>query len=996
MADRSISVKLRAEINDFNRQMAQAGKSSDKFAADFDKNGQKIETGAGRLARSAEVNREAWQTAGSALAGFGIAGAAALALTAKAAMDWESAWTGVLKTVDGTADELTALEGALRDMALELPASSTEIAKVAETAGQLGVGIDGIESFTRTMIDLGETTNLSAEEAATALARMANIFGTSIGDVSRMGATIVDLGNNSATTEAEILGLATRLSAAGKQAGLSEANVLAFATTLTSVGVEAEAGGTALSKVFTAVGDATRDGGDDLAKFADVAGVSVAEFRAAFEDDAASAIAMFIEGMGNLAESGQSTTAVFDDLELTDQRLMRAILSTASAGELLTDQLALGNTAWEENTALVEEANKRYDTTEAKMQIARNAINDAAITIGEDFLPVLADMASAVAGAADAFSKIPDPIRRAGTGLGAITTAAALLAGGLLLVVPRIMDTYQAMQKLKAVSPGAASGLKSVGKATGALLAATVGFTALTAVVESFGSASRGGVASISETTAALLALGDAGKDLSGIFDFSDDVFGLTGNVDGLADAAGRIGDPSVVNRLQDVGGSIRGIFGKGDTSRTKAIDQIDAIGVSLATLVQSGNADKAAETFGELSAEWVKGGGTVEDLRALMPAYADALADVDNQQQLATNSAVVLTEAQQAEAEASEAAAEALQKWLTATSDAATSFSTMSGAYQSIIDGNIAAAQDQADKINAANRKRAESDESTTAAATVAWEDYYDGQKVSASEYIESLQAQVDAQRDWEANLTSISERVRDKLSSDMHAAGQEMIDELLALGPEGAAQVALIESLSRDEFRKVVELYGEQGEAAAAEFAQGLDRARTPEVSLRVNTAAGDATYSRWLDGLATEVAVDILPQFGGDANLSGQSRANLYTRNLPKHARGAIASGPQVGIWGEAGAEALVPLDRPLNMVDPSVRALSAFAQGLPQYASGGVFAPGGGGYGSPVLTSSTSTTHSPLNFYGDINTTDVADFERKAIQRKRRASLVGGRT
>src|SRR5690606_16594977 len=133
-----------------------------------------------------------------------MAGAITLAFGAsvKAAVDWETAFAGVLKTVDGSPEQLARLEQGLRDMARELPASHAEIAAVAEAAGQLGIKVEDVEQFTRTMIDLGETTNLSADQAATALARFMNIMGTSTSEVDRLGSTIVELGNNAATTEA--------------------------------------------------------------------------------------------------------------------------------------------------------------------------------------------------------------------------------------------------------------------------------------------------------------------------------------------------------------------------------------------------------------------------------------------------------------------------------------------------------------------------------------------------------------------------------------------------------------------------------------------------------------------------------------------------------------------------------------------------------------------------------------------------------------------------
>ena len=113
---------------------------------------------------------------------------------------------------------------------------------MAEAAGQLGIATDDVLTFTRVMLDLGESTNLSADEAATALALFANITGTSAADYERLGSVIVGLVNNFATTEAEITEMAQRLASAGTLAGMSEAEILALAAAMSSVGIEAEAG----------------------------------------------------------------------------------------------------------------------------------------------------------------------------------------------------------------------------------------------------------------------------------------------------------------------------------------------------------------------------------------------------------------------------------------------------------------------------------------------------------------------------------------------------------------------------------------------------------------------------------------------------------------------------------------------------------------------------------------------------------------------------------
>ncbi|WP_062077672.1 phage tail tape measure protein [Demequina globuliformis] len=670
---RTISVKLNAQIAGYQAAMKAAQDSTDKFAASVDRDGKRIDTVAGRMVRSAEVNRESWTTAGASITAFGAAGAVAFGLSAKAAMDWETAWTGVLKTVEGTDEQLSQLEADLRQMATELPATHEEIAAVAEAAGQLGVATPNVAAFTRVMIDLGETTNLTADEAATALARISNIMGTSATDVDRMGATIVDLGNNAATTEAEIVALGTRLAAAGSQAGLSEADVFAFASALTSVGVEAEAGGTAMSKVFTSIGDAVRDGGADLETFARVAGVSVEDFRSAFEDDAATAIGMFVEGMGRMAQSGESTTQVFDDLGLADERLKRSVLSLGSAQGLLNDQLEIANGAWESNEALVAEAEKRYDTTEAKIAIARNSLNEAAIVIGENLLPMLADLAGGVANVSQWFADLDPGVQRAITGLGGVATVTSLAAGGFLLMFPRMIETGRALRDIGAISPRVASGIgriaggaTRVGGAVGIAAGVTWGLNeALTAAAKSSVNAAGG----VAEVTKAMLDAKDAGGGLEdalfalGQFEQNDSPWSFAAKDLGSLEEALEAAEYSAKGFWGQLNGPGTGAFSQADEEQAAEIFR--SLDSALSGLVQSGNIETAKNLLADTGLE-------VERLEAQLPEYRDALAAADIAQGDAADSAAVANDAWGDTADAADDATESLEDLIDAQREAA------------------------------------------------------------------------------------------------------------------------------------------------------------------------------------------------------------------------------------------------------------------------------------------------------------------------------------
>lgn len=319
---------------------------------------------------------------------------ASVGLITKAAIDYESAFAGVKKTVDETATvSYQKLSDGIRQMAKELPASAVEIANVAEVAGQLGIKTEDILSFSRTMIDMGESTNLSAEEAATAIAKIANIMGLTSDEYSRFGAAVVDLGNNFATTEKDIVEMTNRLAAGGKLAGLSTADILGLATAMSSVGIEAEAGGTAMTQTLTAIGNAVsltgKGAADDLNLIAKTAGMTSEEFQQAWKEKPVVALQSFIKGLQEAQNKGVNMNAILMQLGMTGIRQSNMLKSLALASDKMGQAVDRSNKAWKENTALTNEANKRYETTESQLKMFKNQVTDLAIEFGGPLLKAL-------------------------------------------------------------------------------------------------------------------------------------------------------------------------------------------------------------------------------------------------------------------------------------------------------------------------------------------------------------------------------------------------------------------------------------------------------------------------------------------------------------------------------------------------------------------------------------------------------------------------------
>lgn len=360
------------------------------------------------MSAKAQMNslKSTFNSAGQKMAGAmkmaAVAGGAALAglsvLAVKGGISLESAFAGVTKTTEGLRDEFGNLTEAgklmlqgYQDLAKEVPIAVEELMAIGELGGQLGIARENLLDFSETIAAMGVATNLTTEAAAEGFAQIANIMGTSQDEIERMGSAVVELGNNMATTEADILNFAQRIAGAGEIAGLSEAEVFGIGAAFSSVGIQAEAGGTAVQKVLLTMTEAVASGGGELEKFAQAAGLSAQEFadQWATEGGPASLFTQFVEQLG---ASGDEAINILSDLGLEDQRLIRSFLSLAGAGELLSESIDMSSEAWEENVALAEEAEQRFETTRSEIKKFINVLRDIGLTFADAILPVFNQM----------------------------------------------------------------------------------------------------------------------------------------------------------------------------------------------------------------------------------------------------------------------------------------------------------------------------------------------------------------------------------------------------------------------------------------------------------------------------------------------------------------------------------------------------------------------------------------------------------------------------
>lgn len=654
MADRSVKVILGSQVTGLVNGVRTAKGAVEDFGKSatgwFDKN----RAGLDQISSSAIK------------VGAGLVAVAGFAV--KSAMDWEQAWTGVLKTVDGTGPQLARLEDDLRSLAKETGFAHDEVAAVAEAAGQLGISTEGVADFAETMLAMGVSTNLTAEEAATTLARFRNIMGSTEPDIAKMGATIVGLGNNFATTEAEIAAMSLRIGGAGRQVGLTEAQVMGLSAAMSSVGIEAEAGGTALSLTMKRVEREVDAGGSKLQMFADVAGMSAEQFSTKWKTDAAGALTDFVAGLSTVDERGQSANAVLTELGITGIREADALLRLSGNAQGLAEALGMASEEWARGTALTEEAAKFYGTTGQQAKQAMASIRDAAIGAGDALLPAISGMLEGVAAIADAFGSLPGPVKGTVTALTGVSGITLIAAGGLIKLAGSARDTMRALaglaegesfsKKAMLIRAGAgAAGAALIGfsdkigetnRSLG-MLSETAGYAAMgfavggpwgaaiggaIGLVKSLGSANEFASAGVEALTASLDAqtgaitsntrklVADAIEE-SGSFDFAGDI-GVS--ISEMTDAA--LGGEDAMRKLQS---SLMDTYRAGDIGFFEMTRLMDVMGeqssevadsqkgfeqVSEAMEGTAGSADALGGKLGELGAEAHASAEETEKLR--------------------------------------------------------------------------------------------------------------------------------------------------------------------------------------------------------------------------------------------------------------------------------------------------------------------------------------------------------------------------------------------
>ena len=390
----SLNDKQQAQYEQLQRSYERCGSQIKSYSEDLERVNSVLATSADNTTRLSDqmgALGDRMQSVGGTLTGIGdklsigltvplVAGAKQ---SVDAAVEIDSAFHDLAKTVDGTDEELQGFKEAAIELSKTQPVSASEIMQIEAMGGQLGIANENLQSFAGTVSGLSIASDLDAEEAAMQLAQFANVTGMAQEDADRYGSTIVDLGNHYAATESQITAMSDRVAAAGTQIGLTEPEILGLSTALTAMGINAEAGGTAISTVMSTIDKDVATGSENIQTWAETAQMSAQDFVSAWQNDPVRALQAVFSGLEKATQEGSNMNVMLEELGISSIRQTDMMKRLSSNSQLLTQAISDANTAWNENSALAEEVDKRNESLASQMEVLRNRATAVAAEMGE-------------------------------------------------------------------------------------------------------------------------------------------------------------------------------------------------------------------------------------------------------------------------------------------------------------------------------------------------------------------------------------------------------------------------------------------------------------------------------------------------------------------------------------------------------------------------------------------------------------------------------------
>ena len=341
---------------------------------------------------------------GAVAAAGGVA--AGVVNTTKEAVAFESEMLDVTKYVSGLTDDngkvvkenYDEMSKGILDLSTQIPYTAEELTRLAAAAGQSGKNMDdllGKEQFLKDVAEMGTAMDISADQAGDWAAKWEVAFDTDHEGVMKLADQINYLGAHYATTAAEIAQTVNDTGSLGMIAGMDTDQTAALSTALLAMGVNSNTVATSIRRMYTNLTMGSKATKAQQEAFEEL-GFSATQFAKDMQKVDANGKSLAPEALKRLF------TAIGQQDEDKQVGYLKTLLGqwAIESGAKLTGNLKLFvdtlddvSDASKYTGSMYKEFMLKCETSESVLEMLSNAWRAVRIEVGNNFLPILKDVA---------------------------------------------------------------------------------------------------------------------------------------------------------------------------------------------------------------------------------------------------------------------------------------------------------------------------------------------------------------------------------------------------------------------------------------------------------------------------------------------------------------------------------------------------------------------------------------------------------------------------
>lgn len=316
----------------------------------------------------------------------------------KEAVAFESEMLDVTKYVGGLTDAngkvktdaYAEMSKDILDLSTQIPYTAKELTRLAAAAGQSGKSMNDLidEGFLKDVAEMGTAMDISADQAGDWAAKWEVAFNVNHDQVMELADQINYLGAHYATTAAEIAQTVNDTGSLGQIAGMDVQSTAALSTALLAMGVDSGKVATSIRRMYTNLSMGSKATDAQSAAFEQL-GFTAEQFAKDMQKDAPAALKSLFTAIGTQPKDKQ----VGYLKTLLGQWAIESGAKLTGNLDLFVKTLDDVGDASKYNGSMYKEFMLKCETSESVLTMLGSAWRAVRIEVGNNFLPVLKDVA---------------------------------------------------------------------------------------------------------------------------------------------------------------------------------------------------------------------------------------------------------------------------------------------------------------------------------------------------------------------------------------------------------------------------------------------------------------------------------------------------------------------------------------------------------------------------------------------------------------------------